>query len=212
MKDQDKRSLESAFERLVKRQATDADKKRLYEVKDALELSNNDALWLVLIALQSYDEMYRVIPRQIEAAAEAAARSSASRAKDQITTAVASLVPSVKDAVSKAAADAVEQVQIGKSLLSIWAGVVMLGAFFALGWLFGTGTIQAVQAKVLSWRDVFAIAGYGIGIGAVATVGAVAGLFGTRDEGGLPAWAKAGWWTMGLALLVLGGLWYKTLL
>ena len=211
MKDQDKRSLESAFEKLVKRQATDADKKRLYEVKDALELSNNDALWLVLIALQSYDEMYRGIPRQIEAAAEAAARSSASRAKDQITKAVASLVPSVKDAVSKAAADAVEQVQLGKSLLGIWAGVVMLGAFFGLGWLFGTGTMLAVQAKVLSWRDVFAIAGYGIGIGAVATAGAVAGLFGSRDEGESPAWAKAGWWTMGLALLVLGGLWYKTL-
>ena len=39
--------------------------RRLYEVKEALGLADNDALWLVLVALEHYDALYRTYPAQI---------------------------------------------------------------------------------------------------------------------------------------------------
>jgi hypothetical protein len=47
--------LEDSFAKLLGRQPTDADRQRLYRVRDALGLKNNDALWLVLMALQHYE-------------------------------------------------------------------------------------------------------------------------------------------------------------
>ncbi|MPQ58844.1 DUF6753 family protein [Duganella sp. FT27W] len=61
--------LDDAFARLLARQPTDAERQRLYQVRDALDLKNNDALWLVLIALQHYDNMYSRFPELIKQAA-----------------------------------------------------------------------------------------------------------------------------------------------
>lgn len=61
--------LDDAFARLLARQPTDAERQRLYQVRDALDLKNNDALWLVLIALQHYDNMYSRFPEMIKQAA-----------------------------------------------------------------------------------------------------------------------------------------------
>ena len=61
--------LDDAFARLLARQPTDAERQRLYQVRDALDLKNNDALWLVLIALQHYDNMYARFPELIKQAA-----------------------------------------------------------------------------------------------------------------------------------------------
>ena len=61
--------LDDAFARLLARQPTDAERQRLYQVRDALDLKNNDALWMVLIALQNYDTMYERFPEMIKQAA-----------------------------------------------------------------------------------------------------------------------------------------------
>ncbi|UUZ54064.1 hypothetical protein LP419_37440 [Massilia sp. H-1] len=58
-------NVEKAFARLIGRQPSEAEVKRLYHVRDALGLKENDALWLVLIALESYDAMYRKYPQMI---------------------------------------------------------------------------------------------------------------------------------------------------
>ena len=57
--------LETAFEKLTGRQPTDADVQRLYRAKDALGLGSNDALWLLLIALDYHQSLYERIPAQI---------------------------------------------------------------------------------------------------------------------------------------------------
>ena len=57
--------LESAFERLLGRQPSEQEVKGLYRVKNALNIRDNDALWLVLMALQSYDSLYRKYPSMI---------------------------------------------------------------------------------------------------------------------------------------------------
>jgi len=57
-------SLSAGFERLIGKKS-DEEIRRLYEVKDALGLADNDALWLVLVALEHYDALYRTYPAQI---------------------------------------------------------------------------------------------------------------------------------------------------
>ena len=59
--------VERTFERLIGRQPSDKEIQSLYRVKAALEIEDNDALWLVLIALESYDTLYRRYPAIIDA-------------------------------------------------------------------------------------------------------------------------------------------------
>ena len=65
--------LPSAFEKLLGRQASPEERANLYRVRDALGLHANDALWLVLLALESYDVRFRAYPEQLAAAAAKAA-------------------------------------------------------------------------------------------------------------------------------------------
>lgn len=92
--------LDTSFQKLLGRQATDEERQHLWQVKDALDLGSNDALWLVLIALQHYDSLYQRMPERIESAAcatletfkEAAQQTAAAAAEDvrnQLATAVA---------------------------------------------------------------------------------------------------------------------------
>lgn len=54
--------LESAFEKLLGRQPSEQEVQELYRVKNALNIGDNDALWIVLMALQSYEALYRRVP------------------------------------------------------------------------------------------------------------------------------------------------------
>jgi hypothetical protein len=58
-------ALSAGFERLVGHKASDEQVRRLHQVKDALGLADNDALWLVLVALEHYDGLYRDYPARI---------------------------------------------------------------------------------------------------------------------------------------------------
>lgn len=57
--------LENAFEKLTGRAPTGADRERLYRARDALGLPDNDALWLLLIALDYHQSLYEQIPSRI---------------------------------------------------------------------------------------------------------------------------------------------------
>lgn len=61
--------LDDAFGKLLGEQPSEEQKKRLYQVRDALGLANNDALWLVLLALEYYDGRFRKYPEQLAAEA-----------------------------------------------------------------------------------------------------------------------------------------------
>jgi hypothetical protein len=58
-------ALSSSFERLLGQKASDEQVRRLYEVKDALKLGDNDALWTVVLALEHYDNLYREYPARL---------------------------------------------------------------------------------------------------------------------------------------------------
>ncbi|MGI4827142.1 MAG: hypothetical protein ACRYFU_02980 [Janthinobacterium lividum] len=71
--------LQSSFTKLLGRQPSDAEVQKLYRVRDALELKNNDALWLVLMALGHYEAAYERMPRAIADATNSLWRTSRSR-------------------------------------------------------------------------------------------------------------------------------------
>lgn len=58
-------NLDKSFAKLIGRQPSEAEVKNLYRVRDALGLKENDALWLILMALESYDSLYRKYPEMI---------------------------------------------------------------------------------------------------------------------------------------------------
>lgn len=199
--------LDASFEKLLGRQPSDTDRQNLYRVRDALGLKNNDALWLVLMALQSYDERYKAIPARIEKAAHDAAAGAAGQAQAQVNSAVAALVPTVERAVEKAAAGAVQRVQLGTSFFSMWAGTLMLALAVGLGWVLGSGIFAAAEAKQITWTQFFAQTGWGIGIGA-AIPGLVALTFLGED---IKGWQ---WGTMAAAIggmVLLGAKWWTGL-
>ena len=90
----------SAFEKLLGRESKPAEREQLYRVKEALGLRDNDALWLVLFALQYYDSLYRQFPKAIgqeaarvlgetRTAADASMRASLEQAKADLTRSMA---------------------------------------------------------------------------------------------------------------------------
>ena len=98
--------LDDSFAKLLGRQPNDAERQNLYRVRDALGLKNNDALWLVLMALQHYQGQYEKFPQAIAQAAkdtlvnfkvtaDATVKASAEAAKADLAQAVAAAAQEV---------------------------------------------------------------------------------------------------------------------
>jgi len=58
-------SIEDAFARVVGRPASDHERQRLYRLRDALGLHDNDAFWGIVMALEYYDSFFRQYPAQL---------------------------------------------------------------------------------------------------------------------------------------------------
>ncbi|AMM18699.1 protein mobE (plasmid) [Burkholderia sp. PAMC 28687] len=123
--------LDESFAKLLGRQPSDSERQKLYVVRDALGLGNNDALWLVLMALQHYQTQYEAFPAAISQAAketlfalketaDATMRMSANDAKADLAAAVASSAQTVAANVS--------QKQMWK-----WAAGCIAVTFFCFG-------------------------------------------------------------------------------
>lgn len=104
--------LKDNFQKLIGRQPSDIEIQTLYRVREALDLKNNDALWLVIMVLQYYDTQYGRFPRMIEqaatqilqnakAAADASMNASAEQAKAGLAESVAKIAREVADNVSR---------------------------------------------------------------------------------------------------------------
>ncbi|ENV52052.1 hypothetical protein L292_0554 [Acinetobacter junii CIP 107470 = MTCC 11364] len=60
----------SQFEILLGRQPTEKEIQNLYRIKNTLQIQDNDALWLILCALESYNTLYSQYPDKIKALLE----------------------------------------------------------------------------------------------------------------------------------------------
>lgn len=64
-------SLEDAFTKVVGRQASEPERERLYRLRDALGLHENDAFWSIVMALEHYDSFFRRYPTELAERTEA---------------------------------------------------------------------------------------------------------------------------------------------
>ena len=204
--------LDDSFAKLLGRQPTDADRQRLYRVRDALGLKNNDALWLVLMALQHYESLYADIPDSIKQSAQKAAASAAGQAQAEVNRAVAALVPTVEDAVSHAATAAVNRtlnrVKLGQSIITTWLALIVVGIAFAIGWLFGGHVFVAAQAGTIKWPDFWETTKWGIAIGLAAPALLIFGVSVVKDDD----YRAVGWSavvvTFAFAALIIFKVWH----
>ena len=201
--------LEDSFAKLLGRQPTDSDRQQLYRVRDALGLKNNDALWLVLMALQHYESLYADIPDSIKQSAQKAAASAAGQAQAEVNRAVAALVPTVEDAVSHAATAAVNRtlnrVKLGQSIITTWLALIVVGIAFAIGWLFGGHVFVAAQTGSLKWPDFWETTGWGIAIGLAAPVFLILGMSVVNDDD----YRWVGWSAVVSAFALAGCIFFK---
>lgn len=99
----------TVFARLLGRQPSEAEVARLMRVKDALGIADNDALWVVILALENYDVALRRYPALLSAetdrvlanvrqSIESMARMEAQRAQHTLAEAVAATAQRIADA------------------------------------------------------------------------------------------------------------------
>ena len=102
----------SSFERMLGRAATEHERDQLRRVQAELGLRENDALWLVIFALQYYEGLYRQFPKAIaaeaqrvlsetRATAEATIRAGAESAKADLSKAIATTARDVAHDVAR---------------------------------------------------------------------------------------------------------------
>ncbi|MFM0140455.1 DUF6753 family protein [Caballeronia grimmiae] len=145
--------LDDSFAKLLGRQPSDTERQKLYVVRDALGLRNNDALWLVLMALQHYQTQYELFPAAISQAArdtlitlkdtaDATMRASAAEAKANLAAAVAASAEKVA-------------VNVSRKQMWKWAAACIAVAFLSLG-LFGAFVYSKTYTAGVN-------SGYGLG-------------------------------------------------
>lgn len=140
--------LDDSFARLLGRQPSDAERQQLYQVRDALDLKNNDALWLVLMALQYHHYMYARFPDLIKQAAnetlrdfQQAADATFSASKEQAKAELAKAVSAVAQDVARLTA---------RKQAAIWITTCLLACcttFGAFGWYVQRGAYSAGYEK-----------------------------------------------------------------
>lgn len=128
--------LDDSFAKLLGTQPTDKDRQNLYRVRDALGLKSNDALWLVLMALQHYQSQYEAFPARIEDAARRTMHRFEHAADAQAKAAAESARQQVTDAATRAAWDLVRKVETRERLkwisIAIATCILCLATFAVL--------------------------------------------------------------------------------
>jgi hypothetical protein len=111
--------LEDSFIRLLGRQPSDTERQQLYHIRDALDLKNNDALWLVLMALQYHQTLYAGFPELIRDAAAETLAQFQETADDVLSASKESAKADLARAVSAAARDVARLTALRQTTASI---------------------------------------------------------------------------------------------
>ncbi len=146
-------SLDDSFARLLGRQPSDAERQQLYKVRDALELKNNDALWLVLMALQYYQDQYERFPKAIALAASETLVGFKKTADMLIQASAEATKADLAKAVAKTAQDVANHT--ASKQMWQWAAGCLALTFMSFG---GFGWYLHSQAYAAGYNS-----GYGVG-------------------------------------------------
>ncbi|MHB1642304.1 MAG: hypothetical protein ACYCS8_06545 [Acidithiobacillus sp.] len=145
---------------------------RVQAIAHALDIPAHDAMFPILVMLDSYHGAFSTLPAAVAAsnkqAAEQAAQQAAAQAQAEVNKAVAALVPTVEQAVGRAAAGAVRRIQFGRSMFSLVAAMLVLAVALGLGWVAGAHIFTAAQNKIIPWSLFWDKTAWGIGLGVAA--------------------------------------------
>ena len=95
--------LDDSFALLIGRQPSDKQRQNLYRVRDALKLKSNDAVWLLMMALEHYETLYSRHPALIAEAARDVTKEVRETALAQVRGAAADTTKALAQAVAEAA-------------------------------------------------------------------------------------------------------------
>lgn len=127
--------LENSFFKLLGRQPTEAERQQLYLVRDALGLKNNDALWLILMALQYHQTMYASFPALITQGATETLHEFKQTADATLEATKESAKADLAEAVSSVAQNVARLVAARRAAIWIAICVVLsVGSFSTFGW------------------------------------------------------------------------------
>jgi hypothetical protein len=153
--------VERSFERLLGRQPSDKEIQNLYRVKSALDLKDNDALWLVLIALESYDTLYRRYPDMVNAEVAKTAEHQraviAAMADAETKKAINELAQAVNRS-SEAVALRLTQSSWMQAAGAMMLGMVLFGAFCVfVGFVLGSGKMPWWAPRASGYDSLLAL-------------------------------------------------------
>jgi hypothetical protein len=125
-------AVEEAFAKVVGRQPSEAERGRLYRIRDALGLRDNDAFWYIVMVLEHYDALYRDYPSLIREEArrtiEEARRAFAAAAEVEAAKAQTALAQQVAETSVAIARKLAERPVGAHRVTAMFAAAVAFGA------------------------------------------------------------------------------------
>jgi hypothetical protein len=161
-------TLEDSFTRLLGRQPEDSERQALFRARDAFNIKNNDALWLLLAVLGHYQTLYSKIPGLITEATAHVTDKARTTAEAEFRAAGARVRSELACSVAKAAQDIAERTATAKR--SQWIAMsIVIGSSIFVG--------------VTTWS-------YRVGRSSGFDAGRVAGYSVAHNENAAAAWAN----------------------
>lgn len=148
--------LISRFDRLLNRAPTDHEKRVLLQLQKELGISDEDGLWLVLVILGHYEQLYSQIPDRIEAAGSYAIERAKKRFELETEAERKRIQGALTDAVLETIQETtVDRVKAERRRATALAGVVAIALMLIVGfgsyrWGFDTGQVSANAAQLWS--------------------------------------------------------------
>jgi hypothetical protein len=143
----------SSFERLLGRAATEREREQLRRVQSELGLRENDALWLVIFALQYYEGLYRQFPKAIAAEAQRVLSETRVAAEATIRAGAESAKADLAKAIATAARDVARDVARRQMIQWLIVGMLVGACLFSAG--------AYVGARPAIWLGVVGVKGEG---------------------------------------------------
>lgn len=116
------------FEQLFNRKPTEEELAEFLRIQQVLGIRDNDAIWAVILALQYYGSLYKLIPEQVESHMSMVSKNVESLAEAQTAKAQADLSTAVIDQAQKLAAK-IDYLKIGWITLAVLGCLLLFGSF-----------------------------------------------------------------------------------
>jgi hypothetical protein len=166
------KSIRDGIFELTGKNATSVEIQKLMAIASAMDIKTNDPLLMLFMVLEHYNSLYKEAPENIKHAVNVASSAAVINANVAVSNAVASLIPSMQKVVNDAAKQTLVKVQIGASMITIYAGIVIVGMVFMLGLMYGTGIESALNKQLITIQQFWLMTATSIASG-IAIIGTI---------------------------------------